>query len=57
MVFREPKKESPPCWTSSTKSSRIYDGRLEKTGELRQAGELREQPEKGKAHRQQGREA
>ena len=32
-------------------------GDLKETGELRQAGELREQSEKGKAHRQQGREA
>ena len=32
-------------------------GDLKKTGEFRQSGELREQPEEGTAHRQQGREA
>ena len=33
------------------------NGWLEETGELRQGDELREQPEEGTAHRQQGREA
>ena len=35
---------------------RGYDGRFEKTGEFRQSGELREQPEEGKALSTVGRE-
>lgn len=50
--FPERKAKSWLCWASSTKSSEGYDGRFEETGEFRTTGELREQPEEGKAYRQ-----